>query len=180
VRDQNIAEATQKLDPVTIVTAPIGGTITQRQIGLGQYINSTAVGASGPVYTIGPGPISVRHASKVGYRLDAEAHPCRFTELRETESSNPSSSTGESVANLAFGGGYPAYGYPGYAQPGYGYRGYSGYPAYSGPPGYGYQSPPLYSPDSGSGYANPVPGYPGDRSSENWSPVAGQGIEPSS
>ena len=35
------------------MTAPIGGTITQRQIGLGQYINSTAVGASGPVYTIG-------------------------------------------------------------------------------------------------------------------------------
>src|SRR5260370_12799769 len=30
--------------------------------------------------------------------------------------------------------GYPAYGYPGYAQPGYGYAGYSGYPAYSGPP----------------------------------------------
>jgi membrane fusion protein, heavy metal efflux system len=47
------AQPTQKLDPVTIVTAPIGGTITQRQIGLGQYINSTAVGASGPVYTIG-------------------------------------------------------------------------------------------------------------------------------
>jgi cobalt-zinc-cadmium efflux system membrane fusion protein len=47
------AQPTQKLDPVTIVTAPIGGTITQRQIGLGQYVNSTAVGASGPVYTIG-------------------------------------------------------------------------------------------------------------------------------
>ena len=47
------AQPTQKLDPVTVVTAPIGGTITQRQIGLGQFINSTAVGASGPVYTIG-------------------------------------------------------------------------------------------------------------------------------
>jgi cobalt-zinc-cadmium efflux system membrane fusion protein len=47
------AQPTQKLDPVTIVTAPIGGTITQRQIGLGQYINSMAVGASSPVYTIG-------------------------------------------------------------------------------------------------------------------------------
>jgi cobalt-zinc-cadmium efflux system membrane fusion protein len=35
------------------VPAPIGGTITQRQIGLGQHINSTAGGASNPVYTIG-------------------------------------------------------------------------------------------------------------------------------
>jgi membrane fusion protein, heavy metal efflux system len=47
------AQPTQKLDPVAIVPAPIGGTITQRQIGLGQYINSTAGGASSPVYTIG-------------------------------------------------------------------------------------------------------------------------------
>jgi cobalt-zinc-cadmium efflux system membrane fusion protein len=47
------AQPTQKLDPVAIVTAPIGGTITQRQIGLGQFINSTAAGASNPVYTIG-------------------------------------------------------------------------------------------------------------------------------
>jgi cobalt-zinc-cadmium efflux system membrane fusion protein len=47
------AQPTQKLDPVTVVTAPIGGTITQRQIGLGQYINSTTGGASAPVYTIG-------------------------------------------------------------------------------------------------------------------------------
>jgi membrane fusion protein, heavy metal efflux system len=47
------AQPTQKLDPVTIVTAPIGGIITQRQIGLGQYINSMTGGASSPVYTIG-------------------------------------------------------------------------------------------------------------------------------
>ena len=47
------AQPTQRLDPVAIVPAPIGGTITQRQIGLGQYINSTAGGASNPVYTIG-------------------------------------------------------------------------------------------------------------------------------
>ncbi len=33
---------------------------------------------------------------------------------------------------------------------------------------------------SGSGNGYPVPGYPGDRSSEDWSPVAGHGIEPSS
>jgi cobalt-zinc-cadmium efflux system membrane fusion protein len=47
------AQPTQKLDSVTVVRAPIGGTITQRQIGLGQFINSTAAGASIPVYTIG-------------------------------------------------------------------------------------------------------------------------------
>jgi membrane fusion protein, heavy metal efflux system len=47
------AQPTQKIDPMAIVSAPIGGTITQRQIGLGQYINSTAAGASSPVYTIG-------------------------------------------------------------------------------------------------------------------------------
>jgi membrane fusion protein, heavy metal efflux system len=47
------AQPTQKLDPVAIVSAPIGGIVTQRQIGLGQYINSAAAGASSPVYTIG-------------------------------------------------------------------------------------------------------------------------------
>ena len=47
------AQPTQKLDPVTVVSAPIEGIITQRQIGLGQFINSTAGGAANPVYTIG-------------------------------------------------------------------------------------------------------------------------------
>jgi cobalt-zinc-cadmium efflux system membrane fusion protein len=47
------AQPAQKLDPVTVVTAPIGGTITQRQVGLGQFINSTGGGTSNPVYTIG-------------------------------------------------------------------------------------------------------------------------------
>jgi cobalt-zinc-cadmium efflux system membrane fusion protein len=47
------AQPTQKLDSVTIVRAPIGGIITQRQVGLGQYINSTASGSTNPVYTIG-------------------------------------------------------------------------------------------------------------------------------
>jgi cobalt-zinc-cadmium efflux system membrane fusion protein len=46
------AQPTQKLDPVAVVPAPIGGTITQRQIGVGQYINSEAAGASSPVFTI--------------------------------------------------------------------------------------------------------------------------------
>jgi cobalt-zinc-cadmium efflux system membrane fusion protein len=44
------AQPTQKLDPLAVVTAPIAGTVTQRRIGLGQYIQS---GGDNPVYTIG-------------------------------------------------------------------------------------------------------------------------------
>ena len=54
--DQEIAsleaEPTQKLNAVATVTAPIAGTVTQRQIGVGQYINSEANGATNPVFTI--------------------------------------------------------------------------------------------------------------------------------
>lgn len=46
------AQPTQKLNPVATVAAPIAGTITQRQIGAGQYINSEANGATNPVFTI--------------------------------------------------------------------------------------------------------------------------------
>jgi len=46
------AQPTQKLNPVATVTAPVRGTITQRQVGVGQYINSEAAGATNPVYTI--------------------------------------------------------------------------------------------------------------------------------
>ncbi len=37
----------------SIVSAPIGGVVTQRQVGLGQYINSAAGGAANPVFAIG-------------------------------------------------------------------------------------------------------------------------------
>jgi len=47
------AQPTQKLEPVAVVTAPIAGIVTQRQVGLGQYIQSVSAGASTPVYTIG-------------------------------------------------------------------------------------------------------------------------------
>jgi cobalt-zinc-cadmium efflux system membrane fusion protein len=47
------AAPTQLLDPAAIVTAPIAGTVTQRQVGLGQYIQAVSSGASAPVYTIG-------------------------------------------------------------------------------------------------------------------------------
>jgi len=41
------------LDADTIVRAPIGGTVVQRQIGLGQNIVSASAGASSPVFMIG-------------------------------------------------------------------------------------------------------------------------------
>ncbi|MBI2740561.1 MAG: efflux RND transporter periplasmic adaptor subunit [Rhodospirillales bacterium] len=50
--DEEISEL-EKRDRVgaeTIVSAPIGGTVIQRKVGLGQYINA---GANDPVYTIG-------------------------------------------------------------------------------------------------------------------------------
>ena len=47
------AQQTQKLEPTAVVTAPIAGMVTQRQIGLGQYIPSVTSGASSPLYTIG-------------------------------------------------------------------------------------------------------------------------------
>ena len=55
--DQEIAaleaQPTQKLDPVAVVAAPIAGTVTQRQLGLGQYIQSVSAGATSAVYTVG-------------------------------------------------------------------------------------------------------------------------------
>lgn len=50
--DEEIAAA-EKLDrisPETLVSAPIGGTVIQRKVGPGQYIN---VGATDPVFTVG-------------------------------------------------------------------------------------------------------------------------------
>ncbi|HEV2301145.1 MAG TPA: efflux RND transporter periplasmic adaptor subunit [Stellaceae bacterium] len=44
---------TERINPVAEVRAPISGTVTQRQVGLGEYINSAAAGAADPVYTIG-------------------------------------------------------------------------------------------------------------------------------
>ena len=46
-------ESAQKMGAEAIVTAPITGTVTQRQVGLGQYINSAAGGASTPIFAIG-------------------------------------------------------------------------------------------------------------------------------
>jgi membrane fusion protein, heavy metal efflux system len=46
----NALENAQNADPVSFVLAPIGGRVTDRQVGLGQYIQA---GASTPVYSIG-------------------------------------------------------------------------------------------------------------------------------
>ena len=43
-------EKLNKIGPESIVSAPIGGTILQRRVGLGQYI---AVGATDPLYNVG-------------------------------------------------------------------------------------------------------------------------------
>ena len=50
--DEDIAklEKTDRIAAETLVGAPIGGTIIQRKIGLGQYINA---GATDPVFTVG-------------------------------------------------------------------------------------------------------------------------------
>ena len=42
-----------QMNPEAIVYAPIAGTVTQRQVGLGQYITSAASGASNPIFSIG-------------------------------------------------------------------------------------------------------------------------------
>ena len=41
------------IDPVAIVRAPIAGVVTQRQVGLGQNIESVTAGAANPIFTIG-------------------------------------------------------------------------------------------------------------------------------
>jgi cobalt-zinc-cadmium efflux system membrane fusion protein len=47
------APDTMQLDPDAVVASPIGGTITARQVGLGQNIVSAASGGSTPVFQIG-------------------------------------------------------------------------------------------------------------------------------
>ncbi|HXZ01907.1 MAG TPA: efflux RND transporter periplasmic adaptor subunit [Stellaceae bacterium] len=46
-------EKAQQMSAEAVVEAPIAGTVTQRQVGLGQYITSMANGASTPVFAIG-------------------------------------------------------------------------------------------------------------------------------
>jgi cobalt-zinc-cadmium efflux system membrane fusion protein len=47
------AAPSERTDATALVRAPVGGIVTQRQIGLGQNIQSVAAGASAAVFTIG-------------------------------------------------------------------------------------------------------------------------------
>lgn len=47
------APAGYPMNSESLVLAPISGTVTQRQVGVGQFINSVAGGAASPVFTIG-------------------------------------------------------------------------------------------------------------------------------
>ena len=49
---ENVPDALN-LSPEATVFAPIGGTVTQRQVGLGQYITSASNGGSAPIFLIG-------------------------------------------------------------------------------------------------------------------------------
>jgi cobalt-zinc-cadmium efflux system membrane fusion protein len=49
----DLAGASTTVSPEAIVRAPVSGTVTQRQVGTGQYIQSATGGATTPVYTIG-------------------------------------------------------------------------------------------------------------------------------
>ncbi len=42
-----------RMNPETTVFAPIAGIVTERQVGIGQYINSAVNGASTPIFSIG-------------------------------------------------------------------------------------------------------------------------------
>jgi len=53
VADLEASRNTQHFNPSAVVVAPIAGTVTQRQVGLGQYIVNQASGGSNPVFTIG-------------------------------------------------------------------------------------------------------------------------------
>ena len=53
IAELEAAPDAMKLEPDTVVAAPIGGTVIARQVGLGQNIVSAASGASTPIFQIG-------------------------------------------------------------------------------------------------------------------------------
>jgi cobalt-zinc-cadmium efflux system membrane fusion protein len=53
ITQMEAAPQTTRTSPEVTVPAPIAGTIIQRQVSVGQYINSAAGGATAPVYQIG-------------------------------------------------------------------------------------------------------------------------------
>ncbi|HXN15936.1 MAG TPA: efflux RND transporter periplasmic adaptor subunit [Usitatibacter sp.] len=53
IRKLEDAPTGERLGTEALVRAPIAGTVTQRQVGLGQFITSATGGAANPVYSIG-------------------------------------------------------------------------------------------------------------------------------
>jgi cobalt-zinc-cadmium efflux system membrane fusion protein len=83
--DAETAATEATADPLTVngdtvVRAPIGGTVVQRELGLGQNIASTSAGATSPVFTIG----DMSELWMVGYAREADApdlHPGQQMEV---------------------------------------------------------------------------------------------------
>jgi cobalt-zinc-cadmium efflux system membrane fusion protein len=53
IADLEAGANAQRFNPSSVVVAPISGTVTQRQVGLGQYIVNQSSGGSNPVFSIG-------------------------------------------------------------------------------------------------------------------------------
>lgn len=53
VADLETGKVSQRFNPSSVLVAPISGTVTQRQVGLGQYIVNQSSGGSSPVFSIG-------------------------------------------------------------------------------------------------------------------------------
>lgn len=53
VADIEAGKDSQRFNPSSMLVAPISGTVTQRQVGLGQYIVNQSSGGSGAVFSIG-------------------------------------------------------------------------------------------------------------------------------
>jgi cobalt-zinc-cadmium efflux system membrane fusion protein len=91
--DAEMTGPRDRINPEVVAPSPISGTVIQRQIAVGQYINSAANGASTPVFSIGDlskvwvvGNVRENHAPfvKVGDEVEARvpAYPDRIIKAR--------------------------------------------------------------------------------------------------
>jgi cobalt-zinc-cadmium efflux system membrane fusion protein len=53
ISDLEAGANAQRFNPSSVVVAPISGTVTQRQVGIGQYVVNQSNGGSNPVFAIG-------------------------------------------------------------------------------------------------------------------------------
>src|SRR5205814_1568720 len=99
--DEDIATFQEKgrINPETTIFAPIAGTVVQRKIGPGQYVNA---GASDPVYVIGD--LSTVWMTAFGRESDASwiwvAHEDKTIELRQIKPGLTNGDLVEVVGNL--------------------------------------------------------------------------------